>query len=107
MDGKIINLNKNKSFTEETTTLTAEDPKTKGAYALLRQSGDVAKPSGFEYVGSAAFHMYKSETIVGEYVFMSVTPVGDATEGMCDVAWKRLRDALMNKFQRAAPRKRK
>jgi hypothetical protein len=70
----------------------------------LKRSGEAAMPHDHFYVGSAAFHIYKHKNMQDSFAFICATPIGAASEGMCDVGWKRLRSALMRSFGRAEPR---
>lgn len=98
-----INTPNNPKTIESMEVIDQEDSRSQEAYALLRRSGDKCKPLGMEYVGSAAFHMYKDKhdgLLPPSYVFVTLSPIGEATEGMCIMGFKRLKSRIYQFFGR-------
>lgn len=93
--------------TENTTVIQDSEQMALDVNHYIKRSGDAGAVPGYFYVGSACFHMYKSKIVADDYNFMCATPIGAASEGMCDIGWKRLRSALMRTFGRAEPKRRK
>lgn len=91
--------------TEDTKIIKDDDQLAMDTNHHLKRALDVACPQGYFPVGVGAFLMYKSKVVNDDYAFVCATPIGGASEGMCDIGWKRLRSALMRTFGRSEPRR--
>ena len=75
--------------------------------SVVKDAGVKLQPDGFEYVGSACIHYYKSKFKDHEYVTKIQDLLGDVPEGFADFGYKQLRNAMMTHYGRENPRERK
>lgn len=77
-------------------------PDNKESLGLLRKAGEIVKPFGSTYVGSACIHYFinKFSEKPTYHTASEVTLDEPVNEQFADYGWKELRNALMRSFGR-------
>lgn len=78
----------------------SDDERRKKSEDLMKRSGEVMKPVGYEHVGSATVHFYKNMFAQDNFSTVTMSQVSRVPEGFADMGWKELRKSLMRAFGR-------